>query len=122
VPGRQHREQLSLPVTLTNHALQCSFTIALALAVRMNEPSLLRCLNPFFLTEDGVFPMASNPPIQAQAQSQMSPRQARHLNPTNMAATTAGARLSPCLQPGIETDRLLPLRRELLPWMRACST
>ena len=81
--------------------------------MRLNKLNLLRYLNPFFLTEGGVFPMAYNPPIQAQAQSQTNPRQAHHLNLTNTAATTAGA---PCLQSGIEADRSLPLRCECYPW------
>jgi hypothetical protein len=78
--------------------------------VRLNEPNLLNNLNPLFFTEGGVFPMASNPPIQAQTQSQTNP-----LNLTNTTATTAGAL---CLQSGIEADRSLPLRRECYP---ACA-
>jgi hypothetical protein len=56
--------------------------------------------------------MASNPPIQTRVQSQKNPRQARHLKPTNTAATTARARLSLCRVSGIEADPSLPLRRE----------
>ena len=56
--------------------------------------------------------MASNPPIQTRVRSQKNPRQARHLKPTNTAATTARARLFPCRGTEIEVDQSLPLRRE----------
>jgi hypothetical protein len=78
----------------------------------MNQLNLLKRLRPLYLTEDGVSPMVSNPPIQTRVQSQKNPRRARHLKPTNTAATTARARLSPCRGSGIEAGRSLPLRRE----------
>ncbi len=79
----------------------------------MNEP-YIPILISFFLTEDGVSPIASNPlPI-----TQRNHTQAR-LNPTNIAATTVGVRLSLQRQRRIEAD--LPLRREFYPWCaRSC--